>query len=45
MKLLILTGLVIIIVLLALIALMVYAIGDKISQKIKDVDFLYSLGV
>jgi len=33
MKLLILTGLVIIIVLLALIALMVYAIGDKISQK------------
>ena len=33
MKLLILTGLVIIIVLLAFIAIMVYAIGDKISQK------------
>jgi len=33
MKLLILTGLVIIIVLLALIALMVYAIGDKIFKK------------
>mgnify|MGYP000144176908 FL=1 len=33
MKLLILTGLVMIIVLLAFIAIMVYAIGDKISQK------------
>ena len=33
MKILILTGLVVIILLLALIALMVYAIGEKISQK------------
>jgi len=33
MKILILTGLVAIILLLALIALMVYAIGEKISQK------------
>jgi len=33
MKILILTGLVAIIILLAFIALMVYAIGEKISQK------------
>jgi|TARA_R110000822_G_scaffold294865_1_gene416974 hypothetical protein len=33
MKILILTGLVVIIVLLAFIALMVYAIGEKISKK------------
>ena len=33
MKILILTGLVVIILLLALIALMVYAIGERISQK------------
>tara|TARA_R110000824_G_scaffold61978_2_gene164418 strand:+ start:294 stop:395 length:102 start_codon:yes stop_codon:yes gene_type:complete len=33
MKILILTGLVVIIVLLAFIALMVYAIGEKLSQK------------
>jgi len=33
MKILILTGLVVIILLLAFIALMVYAIGEKVSQK------------
>lgn len=33
MKILILTGLVAIILLLALIALMVYAIGERLSQK------------
>ncbi len=33
MKILILTGLVVIIVLLAFIALMIYAIGEKISKK------------
>ena len=33
MKILILTGLVVIIVLLAFIAVMIYAIGDRLSQK------------
>tara|TARA_R110002020_G_scaffold472330_1_gene700217 strand:- start:115 stop:306 length:192 start_codon:yes stop_codon:yes gene_type:complete len=33
MKILILTGLVVIIVLLAFIAIMIYAIGDRLSQK------------
>jgi len=33
MKILILTGLVAIIVILALIALMIYAIGEKLSKK------------
>jgi len=33
MKILILTGLVVIIILLAFIALMIYALGEKISQK------------
>ena len=33
MKILILTGLVVIILLLAFIALMVYAIGEKVSKK------------
>ena len=33
MKILILTGLVVIIVLLAFIALMIYALGDRLSQK------------
>jgi len=33
MKILILTGLVVIIVILAFIALMIYAIGEKLSKK------------